>query len=185
MGFLNVLWRVITTMIVIAPKVWPFAKRLIDLGLDRWAKKRIGADRDEELKKAAKKAEETKDASELEDLLGSGKTVSVHLGGSDTVSAVEPGPLIAMASFVDEEEKKNPQSPPEPSENPTLSTLSSVAKIAAAGFGVYILSSMLSKKEAQAASMGVGGTSSSVILGATPNRNYFRGSPRLGSKIIP
>lgn len=203
MGFLGALWRIIMTAVVIVPKLWPVLKQLLGFALDAWAKRRVGAKRDEDLKKAAEIAEKEGDSSKLEDLsiLGSGadvvtSSVVAHVETPLNASSSEPPPLdlditqkIEIAASLAEnlvEKKSLPLENPSPSEIPGWLTLS--AKIASAGLGLAVLSAMFSRQESKAASMGFGGSQGGVIQDASgdiKNTTQFKGSLRMGSRLLP
>lgn len=195
MGFLGGLWRIIMTAVVVIPKLWPVLKQLFGMALDAWARRRVGAKRDQELKDAAKNAEESGDTTELEKLIGSGSSVvtaSVAKVETPLNIAGEPGPSSLVDPDITQlieipEEKKSPELD-NPSHLEIPGWLISSAKVAGAGLGLAIISAMMSKKESKAASMGFGGSQSGVIQDAATdikNYTYYRGGGRMGSKLLP
>ena len=187
MGFLIKLWNIISTAVVLLPKVWPILKVLFSKVLDHWAKNRVKENKKEELKKAAEEAEKTLNTHSLEASLGSG----VVVGDSNTeVVLSESANAIAPDPSLDEKKKSlEPQSRSETGGEKTSSKIIETgAKIAAAGFAVYILSSLFNRKEAKASSTGFSSTSSGVILeGVGTKKNYavFKGGFRVGSRLLP
>lgn len=185
MGFLVKLWHVISTLVVVLPKVWPLIKVLAGKGLDLFIKKKVDEKRREELKQAAKVAEETGDTDLLEAKIGAGSVVG-------DVKQVAPSALATESASslesVVSTEKKSLLENQEASNSTGSTILSSAVKIAGVGVAFYLLDAMLRKKDAKAASMNVGANSGNVILDAgsgIKNNVIFRGSNRMGSKFIP
>lgn len=189
MGFLIKLWNVISTVVVLIPKVWPFIKIGLNKLWDVFLNRKLAEKKKEELEQAVKQAQETGDTALLEAQIGVGEAVG---DSSVVLSAIAVDPTSSL-----EEEKKKTLDPVlisnstgsiTSSQSDESSVLSTVGKIAAAGLGIAVLSALFSRKESKAASMGFSSTSSSVILdGSGTIKNYavFKGGFRVGSRLLP
>lgn len=184
MGFLIKLWHVISTVIVVIPKVWPIIKIGLSKLWDLFLHRKLAEKKKEELEQAVKEAKETGDTSLLETQIGVGESV----GAASVVNAAlvdEPTP-----SLEDPEKKKSLDQASissstgsiTSSQNDESSVLATVGKVAAAGIAFYVLDALFSKKEAKAASV------SSVIIdnvGTTKTYSIYKGSFRMKSTLLP
>lgn len=189
MGFLIKLWHVISTLAVVIPKVWPVLKIGLSKLWNIFLNNRL-TQKKKELDEAVKKAQETGDTSLLEAQIGVGEAV----GDASVVQsalAVDPTP-----SLEDTEKKKSLDQASissstgsiTSSESNESSVLATVGKVAAAGLGLAVLSALLSRKDAKAASMGFSATSGGVIIdasGTIKNYSVYRGGFRMGSRLLP
>ena len=188
MGFLIKMWHLITSIAVILPKVWPLLKVLSSKLLDYYAKKRVEEKKLEDIKEAAKEAEETGNTGSLEAHFGTGESVvaaeKINNGGLSDVA------LAGSSDTFTEEKKKNSEvvSSSTTGGEKSSDLLASAGRIAAAGIGIYLVSQLLKKKEAKAASMGFSSTTSGIILdgsGTIKNYSVYRGGFRVGSRLLP
>lgn len=184
MGFLIKLWHVISTAVVLIPKVWPILKIGLSKLWDLFLHRKLTEKKKEELEQAVKTAKETGDTSLLEAQIGVGEAVG-DAAVVQSALAVDP-----TSSLEDPEKKKSLDQASissstgsiTSSQNDESSVLATVGKVAAAGLGLYILDALFSKKEAKAASV------SSVIIdnvGTTKTYSIYKGSFRMKSTLLP
>lgn len=192
MGFLIKLWHVISTVVVVIPKVWPILKIGLSKLWDLFLNKKLAEKKKEELEQAVKVAKETGDTASLEAQIGVGDAESVSV--DEVVPAVLAGSVDPTPSL--EEKKKSLDQASissstgliTSSQNDESSLLGTVAKVASVGLGLAVLSALLSRKESKAASMGFSSTTSGVILdGSGTIKNYavYKGGFRMGSRLLP
>lgn len=191
MGFLIKIWHIISTLVVVVPKAWPLVKLLAHKALDLFVNKKIKEKKEAELKEAAKVAEETGNTNLLESHLGTGSVVGdVKLVASSAIATesvpTSSDPIELVSDVL--EEKKNLLETQTPSSSTGSTILNSAVKIAGVGIALYILDALINKKAAKAASVGFGANAGGVVLDGTDeikNTVMFRGSYRMGSKLIP
>jgi len=190
MGFLIKIWNVISTVVVVIPKVWPILKIGLSKLWDLFLHRKLAEKKKEELEQAVKTAKETGDTSLLETQIGVGEAVG-------DASVVQSAIAVDPTSSLEDPEKKKSLDQASissstglitSSQNDESNVLGTVAKVASVGLGLAVLSALLSRKESKAASMGFSSTTSGVILdGSGTIKNYavFKGGFRMGSRLLP